>query len=65
MHCIIGGKGDKIPSGIGTVGGNQCNPTMESMRWFISDGTGAVIPFSGQWIPEEQPNLLADSLLIF
>jgi pimeloyl-ACP methyl ester carboxylesterase len=41
------------------------NPTMESTRRLASNVTGVVMPFSGHWIPEEQPILLTDLLVKF
>jgi pimeloyl-ACP methyl ester carboxylesterase len=41
------------------------NPTMESARTLARNVTGVTMPLSGQWIPEEQPRLLTDLMLVF
>lgn len=41
------------------------NTILESMRRFTTNVSGIVVPFSGHWIPEEQPGYLTDSLVNF
>jgi hypothetical protein len=41
------------------------NPTMESARTLARNVTGVTMPLSGQWVPEEQPRLLTDLMLVF
>jgi pimeloyl-ACP methyl ester carboxylesterase len=48
------------------VGGDHCIPTMgESLQPSFEHVTSVVVPESGHFVPEEQPDFLAKSLLTF
>jgi pimeloyl-ACP methyl ester carboxylesterase len=56
----------KIPIRLLAVGGQYSIPTMgESLRPYFVDVTSLVIPESGHFVPEEQPQGLAKALLAF
>jgi pimeloyl-ACP methyl ester carboxylesterase len=56
----------KISTRLLAVGGQYSIPTMgESLQPYFSDVTSLVIPDSGHFVPEEQPQALAKALLAF
>jgi pimeloyl-ACP methyl ester carboxylesterase len=56
----------KLPIRLLAVGGEYSIPTMgESLRPCFEDVTSVVIPESGHFVPEEQPEALAKALLAF
>jgi pimeloyl-ACP methyl ester carboxylesterase len=56
----------KIPIRLLAVGGQHSIPTMgESLKPYFVDLTSLVIPDSGHFVPEEQPQALATALLAF
>jgi pimeloyl-ACP methyl ester carboxylesterase len=56
----------KIPIRLLAVGGQYSIPTMgESLQPYFVDVTSLVIPESGHFVPEEQPQALAKALLAF
>jgi pimeloyl-ACP methyl ester carboxylesterase len=57
----------KLPMPVLVLGG-ECsfgNAALDSMRLLATDVRGSVIPNTGHWIPEEQPEFLADQLFKF
>jgi pimeloyl-ACP methyl ester carboxylesterase len=38
---------------------------LDSMRLLATDVRGGVVPLSGHWIPEEQPDFVVDQLFKF
>jgi pimeloyl-ACP methyl ester carboxylesterase len=56
----------KLPIRLLAVGGEYAIPNMgESLRPYFEDVTAVVIPDSGHFVPEEQPQALAKALLAF
>jgi pimeloyl-ACP methyl ester carboxylesterase len=56
----------KIPIRLLAVGGQHSIPTMgESLQPYFENVTSLVIPESGHFVPEEQPEALAKALLAF
>jgi pimeloyl-ACP methyl ester carboxylesterase len=56
----------KLPMRLLAVGGAQSIPTMgDSLRPYFEQITSVVIPESGHFVPEEQPQALAKALLAF
>jgi pimeloyl-ACP methyl ester carboxylesterase len=56
----------KLPIRLLAVGGEHSIPTMgESLRPCFEDVTSVVVPESGHFVPEEQPEALAKALLAF
>jgi pimeloyl-ACP methyl ester carboxylesterase len=56
----------KMPIRLLAVGGQHSIPTMgESLQPYFADVTSLVIPDSGHFVPEEQPEPLARALLAF
>lgn len=57
----------KLPMPVLVLGG-ECSfgdAALDSMRLLATDVRGSVIPNTGHWIPEEQPEFLADQLFKF
>ena len=58
--------GGKLPIRLLAVGGQYSIPTMgESLQPYFKDVRSIVIPDSGHFVPEEQPEALAKALLAF
>jgi pimeloyl-ACP methyl ester carboxylesterase len=56
----------KLPIRLLAVGGEQSIPNMgDSLRPYFQDVTSVVIPDSGHFVPEEQPEALAKALFAF
>jgi len=56
----------KLPIRLLAVGGQYAIPNMgDSLRPFFQNVTGVVIPDSGHFVPEEQPQTLAKALIPF
>jgi pimeloyl-ACP methyl ester carboxylesterase len=56
----------KLPVRLLAVGGAESIPQMgESLRPFFQNTTSVVIPESGHFVPEEQPQALANALVAF
>jgi pimeloyl-ACP methyl ester carboxylesterase len=56
----------KLPIRLLAVGGQHSIPTMgDSLRPYFENVTSVVIPDSGHFIPEEQPEMLAKALVSF
>jgi pimeloyl-ACP methyl ester carboxylesterase len=57
---------DKMSIRLLAVGGHHSIPNMgESLRPYFNDVTTVVIPDSGHFVPEEQPEALAKALKAF
>jgi pimeloyl-ACP methyl ester carboxylesterase len=57
---------EKLPMRLLAVGGQYSIPTMgDSLRPYFKDVTSLVIPNSGHFVPEEQPEALAEALMSF
>ena len=57
----------KLPMPVLALGG-ECsfgNATLDSMRMVATDVRSGLIPDSGHWIPDEQPQFLTDQLFKF
>jgi pimeloyl-ACP methyl ester carboxylesterase len=54
--------GDIYPALGGDLPGNFANSSLQSLA---SNVTGITVPFSGHWIPEEQPQFVIDQLFKF
>jgi pimeloyl-ACP methyl ester carboxylesterase len=56
----------KLPISLLAVGGQHSIPNMGgSLRPYFEDVTSVVIPNSGHFVPEEQPEALAKALMAF
>jgi pimeloyl-ACP methyl ester carboxylesterase len=56
----------KLPIPLLAVGGEHSIPTMgEALKPYFDDVTSVVISQSGHFVPEEQPEALANSLMEF
>jgi pimeloyl-ACP methyl ester carboxylesterase len=56
----------KLPIRLLAIGGEHSIPNMgDSLRPYFETVTSAVIPESGHFVPEEQPDLLAKAILAF
>jgi pimeloyl-ACP methyl ester carboxylesterase len=56
----------KVPIPVQAVGGEHSIPNMgESLEPYFENVTAVVIPESGHFVPEEQPEALARALLAF
>jgi pimeloyl-ACP methyl ester carboxylesterase len=57
---------NKLPIRLLAVGGEHSIPNMgESLRPYFEDVTSVVVPDSGHFVPEEQPEALAKALMAF
>ena len=54
--------GDVYPALGGDIPGNFAYSSLQSLA---SNVTGIIVPLSGHWIPEEQPQFVIDHLLKF
>ena len=57
----------KLPMPVLALGG-ECSfgtAALDSMRLLATDVRGGIVPDSGHWIPEEQPQFLVDQLFKF
>jgi pimeloyl-ACP methyl ester carboxylesterase len=57
----------KLPMPVLALGG-KCSfgtAALDSMRLLATDVRGGVVPLSGHWIPEEQPDFVVDHLFKF
>jgi pimeloyl-ACP methyl ester carboxylesterase len=56
----------KLPIRLLAVGGQHSNPQLgDSLRPYFENVTSAMIPDSGHFVPEEQPEALAKALKSF
>ena len=56
----------KLPIRLLAVGGQYSIPTMgESLQAYFQNVTSLVVPDSGHFVPEEQPEVLAKALMAF